>query len=736
MNPKIQQSEVDFSVVIPALNLRASLELVLRCLEAQIYPADRFECIIVDDGSTDGTQEMLEAYRERTSFRVSFISNTVPQGRGAARNQGWRQSRGNVVVFLDGDNLPSPQFLWDHQRAFASGAYDVVAGGRYCIEVNPKQENLAQCLSAMAQATSEDLFRENPARQFDCLHRQAVLSVYRAPAFQKFELQMRQLCRQSPRSSVCAYSFVGTNIAVTRSFLEETNGYDQFLRRGEDTDLGIRLWEAGARFGFADGANAYHQTAAGEINRGLDSVESIAFFYRHPYRMVLLIYLWFVHQFKEPAAESIHPAFENLLVLADEVGRDSGVDIGQEFQRLRLPPMPTNCHLTKEELISYYAETIGCPGSLISECIDSAVADGLYTKRQDGRLLFDQTLTSNWLRYRAPLHEYQLKNTSYYWRYRHTLLQRDAPRVVSCEGRYDLAIDRRVLEDSRVAAVLNIPLPVENEAQTSLRFADCFPSDLLAHADAKRHTIPRYAWPDHAGEVRLSYRFTCEIIEKLSGRDLKRDSSEDGAEPVAPYLRPALTPAEYPKAKIMLKKIMAGSSREASVLAEKIYYWLLDNISHFEPPPTEANILDTGFGLSHDYAKLFVNLCRLAAIPARLRCGALFENSAFTHAWAEFYIRGQGWKPVDFSSWLYGSRSMTRRNVQDLRLRNSILTETGLHDTYYFGNLDPYRVHAGVEALESQVAVELSDGKRISIRQSLQINAVSTKKMETAVAAS
>ena len=136
MNRNSQKPVPDFSVVIPALNLRTSLELILRCLEAQTYPVDRFECIIVDDGSTDGTRKFLESYPP-TSFQLTFISHAVPQGRGAARNQGWRRAQGKVIVFLDGDTLPSPQWLSDYDRAFASGFYDVVSGGRYCNQVIP-----------------------------------------------------------------------------------------------------------------------------------------------------------------------------------------------------------------------------------------------------------------------------------------------------------------------------------------------------------------------------------------------------------------------------------------------------------------------------------------------------------------------------------------------------------------------------------------------------------------------
>lgn len=744
MNRNSQKPVPDFSVVIPALNLRTSLELILRCLEAQTYPVDRFECIIVDDGSTDGTRKFLESYPP-TSFQLTFISHAVPQGRGAARNQGWRRAQGKVIVFLDGDTLPSPQWLSDYDRAFASGFYDVVSGGRYCIQVNPKREDLFQHLADLAQTTVDDLFCTAPQLQFDCLDNHAALSVYRISAFQKFELEVRQICVQKPKSILCAYSFVGANIAVRRKLLEETNGFDQFLRRAEDTDLGIRLLEAGARFGFASGANAYHQTAVGEVNRGLNPAEAMAFFYRHPYRMVLLIYLWFLHQLN-PEAEKLHPAFENLLALA-ETDEKSSVDIEGEFQRLQLPPIPADCRFTKEELVNDYADVFGCPHSLISECIDSAVEHGLYTRQQGEQTFFDFGLTSNWLRYRAPLHEHELLKTSYYWRHRNALLNREnnrAPLVLACEGRYEIAVDSGVFEGRRIEAVLNMPLPIENEAQGAVKLTECFPPDLLSYVDKTRQMISRYPCPKDISPIRLSYQFQCEVKERV--RQSIKSKNEYAAEPITQYLRPMLPSSEYPIAKMMLKRIMAGNPWDAEALPERIYYWILDNISCYQPPPGRTHIFDTGFGLMPDYARLFVNLCRLAAIPARIRCGALFNFrskngehekieintlsfSPFQHTWAEFYLRGQGWQPVDFCALLYGQRSLTSLNVYDPVLRDEIRCETKFHDAYYFRNLDPYRIYAHTSGLESPTSLEYSErtslpaAKARSIRHNLQIKA-------------
>jgi len=191
------------------------------------------------------------------------------------------------------------------------------------------------------------------------------------------------------------------------------------------------------------------------------------------------------------------------------------------------------------------------------------------------------------------------------------------------------------------------------------------------------------------------------------------------------YSRLALPPKDYPKAKMILKKLDLGRHLEELEITRRIYYWILENISVNEWP-SGASILDSGFGMCVDEAWLFINLCRLAGIPARHRCGALFGGkrphinqdifvqktvcfSPFMHTWAEAYIVHHGWLPVDFCAWSYGRRILTDRNLYDPQLRREIVEETPLYDDYYFGNIDPYRIHVGEHANSALVSFERAD---------------------------
>lgn len=719
--------ERDFTVVVPVHNLKNSLPVVLRCLEAQSYPLELFECVIVDDGSTDGTREFLESYQ--SPLQLVPLYNATCKGRGVARNVGWRNGTSKVIVFLDGDTLPAPTLLDDYGRAFARGDRDVVSGTRYCIDCDPTGERLEGSLAALAETTPNLLFRKEAEYQFGMIRRHAALGPYRSPVFEQFETQIRELCLQDARTMLGAYAFAAANVAVRRHWLEITKGFDQFLRRGEDTDLGIRLWEAGARFGFADGAESYHMSLSSEANRSLDPGERITFFYRNPYRLVLLVYLWFIHRLdKNPGL--VPRALESLRGLAEELSGDSAFDIDEQFQLLGHPRIPMECCHTKESIISYYVEMLNIPRCLISAWLDRGVADGLFTTRKDGERLFDFCLTSNWLRYRAPLHEYLMENASYLWKHRWPLMmdrRASIPQTVKCRGRYQITMSAEGSVKRKVAAVLNIPLPIQNASQSNVIFTGCHPSNLLAYADRDQTMIRRYPWSDDDSELRVTYDFECEIREVCSPSN---EAGSPDPKVWCRYSRPSLTPRDYPKAKAILKKTGMDNRCKPFEVATKLYSWILDNMSVYEAPIGYSNILDTGFGACIDLARLFVNLCRLASVPARECCGALFTSrlgtegaehiemrtlcfSPFMHTWAEFWILGQGWIPVDFCTWGYGKRYMTARNVTHPKLREEILSDTKISDQYYFGHVDPYRIHASPEVNTSQVSFERPDGNHV-----------------------
>lgn len=93
------------SIIIPARNMRPWLGQTLACVFAQTFKD--WECLLVDDGSTDGTAELAASYGDS---RVRVLSRQAG-GVSAARNAGLAEARGEFITFLDADDLWHAQAL-------------------------------------------------------------------------------------------------------------------------------------------------------------------------------------------------------------------------------------------------------------------------------------------------------------------------------------------------------------------------------------------------------------------------------------------------------------------------------------------------------------------------------------------------------------------------------------------------------------------------------------------------
>lgn len=114
------------SIVIPAYNADRFIAQTLDSVLAQTFTA--FEVIVVNDGSTDRTQEIVEHYL-LTDDRVRLI-NQINQGISATRQRGQKAAKGDFIAFLDADDLWMPQNLETHLRHFAGNPNLGISFGR------------------------------------------------------------------------------------------------------------------------------------------------------------------------------------------------------------------------------------------------------------------------------------------------------------------------------------------------------------------------------------------------------------------------------------------------------------------------------------------------------------------------------------------------------------------------------------------------------------------------------
>jgi glycosyltransferase involved in cell wall biosynthesis len=99
------------SVVVSTHNRAARLARLLEGLRTQRLARDRFEVIVVDDGSGADTGELLRRWEHSDELELRVIRSGEPVGPAAARNTGWRAAMGELIAFTDDDCVPEPSWL-------------------------------------------------------------------------------------------------------------------------------------------------------------------------------------------------------------------------------------------------------------------------------------------------------------------------------------------------------------------------------------------------------------------------------------------------------------------------------------------------------------------------------------------------------------------------------------------------------------------------------------------------
>lgn len=121
------------SIIIATYNRAAYIAETLTAIQNQTYTD--FECIIIDDGSTDHTDEIVREYvNDDERFTYLQRPDSVPKGANFSRNYGYTLSKGDYVKFFDSDDVMLPHHLETSMKYLEEGSYDFVVGD--CINFN------------------------------------------------------------------------------------------------------------------------------------------------------------------------------------------------------------------------------------------------------------------------------------------------------------------------------------------------------------------------------------------------------------------------------------------------------------------------------------------------------------------------------------------------------------------------------------------------------------------------
>ena len=223
---------MDIAIIVSTFERLGHLRRCLASLEAQRGVSGRFEVVVTDDGSRDGTVEFLQDACARVAFPLRFTTHKHRGFRLAlCRNRGVAASTAPYILFTDGDCILPPDHVRAHIAARKPGR---VVGGD-----SARLDRAASDAIDEASLRSGEFPRVTPPRELVRITMKAV----RAKIYQACRTPMR------PR-------LTGNNIGVWRSDLVRVNGFDEAYEGWgfEDRDLqhrleriGLRVWSILAR---------------------------------------------------------------------------------------------------------------------------------------------------------------------------------------------------------------------------------------------------------------------------------------------------------------------------------------------------------------------------------------------------------------------------------------------------------------------------------------------------------
>jgi glycosyltransferase involved in cell wall biosynthesis len=115
------------SIVIPVFNEHAWIEQLVKAVEAAETPGCQKQLIIVDDGSSDGTQELLKQYEAHHVV----VYKQVNEGKGSAVREGFKRATGDYIIIQDADLECDPRDYPIMLQPILEGKADVVYGSRF-----------------------------------------------------------------------------------------------------------------------------------------------------------------------------------------------------------------------------------------------------------------------------------------------------------------------------------------------------------------------------------------------------------------------------------------------------------------------------------------------------------------------------------------------------------------------------------------------------------------------------
>lgn len=207
-----------FSIVIPSHNRKEQLSRALGHIASLNYPAESLEVVVMLDGCTDGSAQMLKELAATFPFKLSWVEQKQG-GPSSARNAGVLKAANEYILFLDDDVMCTPNLAQEHYRSHIENPDTVVVG---------------------PMSKPEDSRGPVWVRWEEAL----------------LEKQYKDIIRG--RYKFSARQFYTGNCSLKREWIIEAGMFDETFKRYEDVELAYRLAQLNLGFEFNPEAIGYH----------------------------------------------------------------------------------------------------------------------------------------------------------------------------------------------------------------------------------------------------------------------------------------------------------------------------------------------------------------------------------------------------------------------------------------------------------------------------------------------
>ncbi|WP_299061506.1 glycosyltransferase [uncultured Polaribacter sp.] len=206
---------LNFSIIVPVYNRPKEVDELLESLTKQDF-SNNFEILIIEDGSTEKSEQIVEKYTNQLDLKYYFKENS---GAGASRNFGMQKATGNYFIILDSDVIVPKSYLTAVKKALESNFTDAFGG---------------------PDAAHESFTDVQKAINY------SMTSVLTTGGIRG---KKKSVGKFQPRSF---------NLGLSKKAFEITQGFSK-MKNGEDIDLTFRLWDNGFETQLIENAFVYHK---------------------------------------------------------------------------------------------------------------------------------------------------------------------------------------------------------------------------------------------------------------------------------------------------------------------------------------------------------------------------------------------------------------------------------------------------------------------------------------------